>query len=546
MDCYTPATLAERWGCNVTFTKENLDAYNSIMDCPYAAVYGGDQNVCVVVGGCKAQPNAYFWSGNHIVMDPGYFPFEQYNLAGDTEERITGFGKQQSMLVIFKEHSVGRAVFDTVEMASGRVMLEMPYTNINSCIGCDLPWTIQLIENNLVFCNTEQGVHLVRDSSSARENNIETLSRNVNGNEQRPGLLEKVRGSEVTTSFDDGQRYWVVAGGEAFVWDYVLSQYSDPSWFYFTNINAAAFFRKNERAFHMNGAGRITAMRRVLHLRVLRWPKTAPLPRRPPLPPLLGQKLAQRRLRARRGRPRPRLPSVRTMLKLNTPRGKSVFERLTGVKVPSTSDTKTLISTARTAVTQAAERKIAAATETTRAEAGAQAGPVTEAAGTEPQTGAPEAVAPTTRADSAAAAWRSAPSSEQSQESFMAQLEQEAAMAAQEAETKSSPDAEPAAAFMPEGSAQSSASLLGQPEQEAAEAARDAEVKSARASDAGQSDRKGQSIRAERGRDAAGAAQPRIAKPGEPWYNGAKGGEKQCRRRRERPRWRTAERDGPR
>ena len=247
----------------ITFTKENPDAYNSIMDCPYAAVYGGDQNVCVVVGGCKAQPNAYFWSGNHIVMDPGYFPFEQYNLAGDTEERITGFGKQQSMLVIFKEHSVGRAVFDTVEMASGRVMLEMPYTNINSCIGCDLPWTIQLIENNLVFCNTEQGVHLVRDSSSARENNIETLSRNVNGNEQRPGLLEKVRGSEVTTSFDDGQRYWVVAGGEAFVWDYVLSQYSDPSWFYFTNINAAAFFRKNERAFHMNGAGRITAMRRV-------------------------------------------------------------------------------------------------------------------------------------------------------------------------------------------------------------------------------------------------------------------------------------------
>lgn len=170
-------------------------------------------------------------------------------------------------------------------------------------------------------------------------------------------------------------------------------------------------------------------------------------------------------------------------LKLNTPRGKSVFERLTGVKVPSTSDTKTLIATARTAVTQAAERKIAAATETTRAEAGAQAGPVTEAAGTEPQTGAPEAVAPTTQADSAAAAWRSAPSSEQSQESFMAQLEQEAAMAAQEAETKSSPDAEPAAAFMPEGSAQSSASLLGQLEQEAAEIAHDAEVKSSRTSE---------------------------------------------------------------
>ena len=246
----------------ITFTKVNEDAYNSIMDCPYAAVYGGDQNVCVVVAGCTAQPNAYFWSGNHTVMDPGYFPFEQYNFAGDTQEAVTGFGKQQAMLVIFKERSVGRAGFSAVEMASGRVLLEMPYTSINSRIGCDLPWTIQLVENNLVFCNTEQGVHIVKDSSAAYENNIISISRNVDGTNLRPGLHDAVRKADVVSSFDDGNRYWVVAEGEAYVWDYTLSNASDPSWFYYTNIGGVAFFHRNEVGYHLDRRGRVTVLRR--------------------------------------------------------------------------------------------------------------------------------------------------------------------------------------------------------------------------------------------------------------------------------------------
>lgn len=247
----------------ITYTKENPDAYNSIMDCPYAAVYGGDRNICVVLGGCTAQPNAYYWCGNHTAMDPGYFPMEQYNFAGDTEEAITGFGKQQAMLVIFKTKSVGRAVLSTTEMESGRLLLTLDYTSINSRIGCDLPWTIQLIENNLVFCNTEQGVHLVRDSSAALENNIVSLSRNVNGSIRRSGLLDAVRRAAVTASFDDGARYWVAAGGDAYVWDYQLSGYQDPSWFYFTNIQAVSFFQKNEYGFHLDGSGRVTALRRT-------------------------------------------------------------------------------------------------------------------------------------------------------------------------------------------------------------------------------------------------------------------------------------------
>lgn len=241
----------------ITYTKPNADAYNSVMDCPYAAVYGGDQDICVVVGGCTAQPNAYFWNGNHIVMDAGYFPMEQYNLAGATEEAITGFGRQQAMLVIFKEHSTGRAAMGTQEMGSGRVLITMNYTSINSRIGCDLPWSIQLVENNLVFANTEQGVHMVLDSSSAHENNIVSLSRKVDNT-----LLSRVRQAETVCSFDDGERYWLVADEAAYVWDYTLSAYKDPSWFYFTAIRGIAFLSEADTRYHLSGTGHLSVFRR--------------------------------------------------------------------------------------------------------------------------------------------------------------------------------------------------------------------------------------------------------------------------------------------
>jgi hypothetical protein len=228
------------------------------MGCNCAEVYGGDQNVCVVLGGCEAQPNAYFWSGNHAVMDPGYFPFEQYNLAGDTGDAITGFGKQQNMLVIFKERSIGRAALGTQEMASGRVLLTMDYTAINATIGCDLPNSIQLVENNLVFANTRSGVCIVRDSSAAYENNITPFSRKVDN--QLVPLLKRAKN---VCSHDDGERYWIAADGEVYVWDYTLSGYSNPVWFYFNNIHAVAFLMVGDTTMHLDDRGRVTEMRRT-------------------------------------------------------------------------------------------------------------------------------------------------------------------------------------------------------------------------------------------------------------------------------------------
>ena len=248
----------------VTYQKANSVAMANIMDCPYASTYGGTGALCVVVGGSQSQPNAYFWNGSNVAMDPTYFPMTQYQLAGDSSDKITGFGLQQSFLVIFKERSVGRTKIDTADV-DGRLTIDMPYVPINAKIGCDLPWSIELIENNLVWCNAEQGVHILKDSSAAYENNIVCVSHKVNGSPFKKGLLDDVRSadSSLVCSCDDTRKYWLVVGGHVWAWDYSLSEYKDPSWFYFTNINGVSFATNDEDVYHVDGKGRITFFKRV-------------------------------------------------------------------------------------------------------------------------------------------------------------------------------------------------------------------------------------------------------------------------------------------
>ena len=252
----------------ITYHSTGTDAYNSVMSCPYAIVYGGDQNLCVVVGGCEAQPNAYFWSGNdELSMNPFYFPMEHYNFAGDTESPVTGFGRQQGFLVVFSEKGVGRANFGTTTTTSDRLQIEMPYTAINSKFGCEYPWSIQLVDNNLVFCNREHGVCFLSDSSAAHENNIIEIGRKINGTVHLRGLahdLDKVGTGDVhSTIFED--KYWLAVDGNVYLWDFRLSESSNPTWFFYNNIHAVEFIREANRLYHLDERGRVTVFRNTYY-----------------------------------------------------------------------------------------------------------------------------------------------------------------------------------------------------------------------------------------------------------------------------------------
>lgn len=233
----------------ITYNCDNPDAYSAVMDCKYAFSGGGKDSLCILLGGCPSQPNAVFWNSNDSVsMNPAYFPMSYYNLVGDTEDAVTGFGRQYSDLIVFKERSIHKLEYDT-QTLDGRELISFTAKPVNAKTGCDLPWTIQLIENNLVFCNTYTGAHILLSSSAAYENNVASLSLKVNeGRHELPGLLPFVRNSvddagSYVYSFDDDHRYWLVYGGTAFLWDYEVSSYTEPSWFCFTQLGGSVFFR---------------------------------------------------------------------------------------------------------------------------------------------------------------------------------------------------------------------------------------------------------------------------------------------------------------
>ena len=249
----------------VTFSKSDEDTMNSILRCTCVTVYGGDKQLAVVCGGTPGQPNAYFWSGsNGTKLDPTYFPFDYYNYAGaNSEEYIIGFGKQQSMLVVFKEKSIGKSYFQS-SVISGMEHLNLPYTPINESIGCDLEGSIRLIQNNLVFANTYGGVYVLLDTSSFGENSVRRISRNINGDRSSgKGLLYDLQQVSATavTSFDDQQRYWITANGHAYLWDYAISWYNrgeeKVSWFLFDNIRPIDWFKTVSDNYYIRADGKL-------------------------------------------------------------------------------------------------------------------------------------------------------------------------------------------------------------------------------------------------------------------------------------------------
>ena len=245
----------------IWYRKANEAAYQSILDSTAAAVFGGAQGLCVVLGGCDAQPNAWFWSGsNGLTMDPTYFPMDQYNLAGDAGEPITAFGRQQNMLVIFQPNATGRAAFGMTEVG-GLTKLTMDYTRISAAVGCDLPGSVQLVGNNLVWASRRHGVCRLRDTSAAGENNVQILSRKIHGEPDRPGLLRALADTHPNRvrSVNTGRRYLLVLENRAWEWNHERSTPENPAWFYHTGIEPVGLVPEaGERLFAVRVDGRIS------------------------------------------------------------------------------------------------------------------------------------------------------------------------------------------------------------------------------------------------------------------------------------------------
>lgn len=174
----------------VTAWKTDPEATKKIANMQFATWFGGDRSginggTRLFVSGNPDHPNMVHWSD---INNPLYFPENNYAYIGESSQKVTGFGKQTDILVIFKEHEIYSAeyvsgnTYTAQDVIDGKVVdvtanaAVFPITPINSGIGCDCPNTIQLCNNRLIWATSDGAVYGLMAANQASERNVRKLS----------------------------------------------------------------------------------------------------------------------------------------------------------------------------------------------------------------------------------------------------------------------------------------------------------------------------------------------------------------------------------
>ena len=120
--------------------------------------------------------------------NPLYFPENNYAYVGKNSSMITTFGKQDDMLVIFKEnevyytHYVQNNNITADDLISQNVIdyqaasVYFPIVQLHPEIGCDVPDSVQLCRNRLVWAHTNGNIYTLVSANQYSERNIYKLS----------------------------------------------------------------------------------------------------------------------------------------------------------------------------------------------------------------------------------------------------------------------------------------------------------------------------------------------------------------------------------
>jgi hypothetical protein len=226
-----------------------------------AETYGGENDTRVFLTGNSNYSRRLFRSG---VNDPSYWPDTAYQDVG-AGDAIVKLAKQFDKLVILKKNTIWFTYYNNVAnqgfWGAAGFQVNFPTAPLNSAIGCDMPGSVQIINNNVVFGNSDQGLFIILSTIVRDERVVQPISGNINGNPLRPGLLSLSQSSlQAATSVDFGGKYHLCVGNVAYVWDYRLGPYVNTGnpmideerlpWFYYTNINAACWMQDAQTLYY--------------------------------------------------------------------------------------------------------------------------------------------------------------------------------------------------------------------------------------------------------------------------------------------------------
>lgn len=230
--------------------------YDKIFGCTRTCTYGGTTSggTRVFFTGNKDYPGYYFHSE---LLSPLKVKKLSYDIIGNGSENVNCLAKQKSDLIAFCDRSVYRIsyIFDS-DTGPDFIVSE-----ISTRIGCDIPGSVRLIDNRLVFADSSSGIHIIVSSEYTDELSIRSISANINGNGTGMGFMNEARENlDKCVSIDFDRKYMLVCpSGNAYVWDYGNSPYvpgDNPlasekrlSWYFFDSIYENTLFELSGRLY---------------------------------------------------------------------------------------------------------------------------------------------------------------------------------------------------------------------------------------------------------------------------------------------------------
>ena len=233
-----PVNAVDPSNVDIRMKKADSARVNQILNCTVVCEYESK----LFLTGNTNFPNKYWVMGLTDKQDATYWPELGYNnTIGGTDDPITGFTEFYNKLIIFKEHSTHALTYVTNSSNDLTTSLK----KISGTIGCDMPGSIQTVNNNPIFCNTYAGLHLIVSTIIESEKNVVPISALIN-NGVRQGLLdEAIENLEGCASVDHNHKYRLCVGTKEYIWDYSLQPYGGSQenlhWFLNDNINARQY-----------------------------------------------------------------------------------------------------------------------------------------------------------------------------------------------------------------------------------------------------------------------------------------------------------------
>lgn len=202
-------------------------------------IYGGTRTF--LTGFSGENKNLLVWSD---LNNPTYFSENAYNHVGSANQQITALAKQDDMLVIFKEKELFYANYiqgegyTAEDVLTGRVVdvttldARFPVVQINDKIGCDIPNSIQLCGDRLVWACTDNNVYMLRSANQYSTANIGIVSSLVKNK------LVLSNAERVTSTTFEGF-YVLKSAGKMFLLNY--------DYYYFNSLPAYSDTKKAQR-----------------------------------------------------------------------------------------------------------------------------------------------------------------------------------------------------------------------------------------------------------------------------------------------------------